>query len=243
MARPCSRSRTWAGRASRCTPVQQAMMDCHGSASAVSARPGFVMSLWQLWEATAGQEADQRAATWRCALGQPLPLHGLSPHPGCRRSAVLICRRRKLDRAPVEASACRAAGRRRGAADRAGLPRATQRWPNWLPCAKPNPMPACWPAAPMWACGSPSSSSDAGRSHLPRPAWPSWRAIETTTPMACGISAGASLEDSLGCAGRGTGPHLREVWPALRLAAHALRLARWVATWPMVHPLVTPRRC
>ncbi|MEO1596352.1 MAG: 2Fe-2S iron-sulfur cluster-binding protein [Pseudomonadota bacterium] len=57
-------------------PVQQAMVDCHGSQCGFCT-PGFVMTLFAMYKSGAPEaRSDIDDATRR----QPLPLHGLPPH-------------------------------------------------------------------------------------------------------------------------------------------------------------------
>ena len=69
-------------------PVQQAMVDCHGSQCGFCT-PGFVMSLWALYlEHQAARNPAERPGASQRAHRQPLPLHRLSADPGGRRAHV-----------------------------------------------------------------------------------------------------------------------------------------------------------
>ncbi len=73
-------------------PVQQAMVDCHGSQCGFCT-PGFVMSLWSLYlEHQDGGSATDRRRDPQRAHRQPLSLHRLSADPRGRRSACSTCR-------------------------------------------------------------------------------------------------------------------------------------------------------
>ncbi len=65
-------------------PVQQAMVDCHGSQCGFCT-PGFVMSLWSLYLQREGRSGPAGAARHRhCAVRQPVPLHRLPADHRCR---------------------------------------------------------------------------------------------------------------------------------------------------------------
>ena len=69
-------------------PVQQAMVECHGSQCGFCT-PGFVMTMAACYEhhCEAGT-VPTRAAAGRRAVGQPVPLHRLPADPRCRAAHV-----------------------------------------------------------------------------------------------------------------------------------------------------------
>ncbi len=86
-------------------PVQQAMVDCHGSQCGFCT-PGFVMSLWALYlEHQPRQTRPTDARDSQRAHRQPLPLHRVSADPRCRRRGCSISRRR-ASTAPRCAGSC-----------------------------------------------------------------------------------------------------------------------------------------
>ena len=99
-ARRCSPSRALQAADGALHPVQQALVDCHGSQCGFCT-PGFVMSLFGLYKNAC---RPSRAAIERRAVGQPVPLHRLSADRRGGAGACTTCR------APAD---WRGAGRRR----------------------------------------------------------------------------------------------------------------------------------
>ena len=75
-----------AGRDGALHPVQQAMVDCHGSQCGFCT-PGFVMSLFALYKSAA---SPSRAGHRRRAGRQPVPLHRLSADRRCGAAHVRL---------------------------------------------------------------------------------------------------------------------------------------------------------
>ena len=141
-ARRCSRSRTCSAADGALHPVQQAMVDCHGSQCGFCT-PGFVMSLWATY-----QHHQARAARGRRASRSPTscpatcaaaPATGRSSMPAQRMFDLPAV---PLDAAPVVA-ALRSAARRRAAARVAApaptLPSRRARSPNFAALRAAHP--------------------------------------------------------------------------------------------------------
>ena len=74
-------------------PVQQAMVDCHGSQCGFCT-PGFVMSLFGLYKSCVA--ADERHGAIGCVVRQPVPVHGLPADPRRGRRDVRPAGARRL---------------------------------------------------------------------------------------------------------------------------------------------------
>ena len=214
-------------------PVQQAMVECHGSQCGFCT-PGFVMSLFALYK----QRAPSRRATRSsdALVRQPVPLHGLpadrrrgardvrgcsapaagaAPGRGADGSAHRERRpKSELARAARSARSTRhvrirsrraSAGARRARVD--ALARAAGRTSG---------MRASWPAPPTSACGSPSSIAISATSSTSA----TWRscAPSRARPTHLTIGAAATLDRRLRRARRDMARAARSVG-ALRLGA------------------------
>ena len=153
------------GRTAALHPVQQAMVECHGSQCGFCT-PGFVMSLWSTYEhhRRARHAADAPAARRR-AVRQPVPLHRLPADPRRRRAHVRPAGRAARHRAGAAPRCERLRATtplrlRRAAAPT--LPSRRARSTNSPRCAPRIPRRACSPARPTSACGSTSSSATLG---------------------------------------------------------------------------------
>ena len=110
-------------------PVQQAMVECHGSQCGFCT-PGFVMTLAATYEHhhEAGTVAHA-PATGRRAVGQPVPLHRLPADPRCRAAHVRAAGApagHRADRRDAAAAARRCAAALRGAEPRRGAATASR---------------------------------------------------------------------------------------------------------------------
>ena len=149
-ARRCSRSRTCAAATATLHPVQQAMVECHGSQCGFCT-PGFVMSLWATLPAprergtqpTRQQLADDLSGNLcRCTGYRPIldagaaHVRAAAPCGSTPRRSVAALRALQRDAAGI-ASASRA--RRR-------LPSRRARSTSWPRCASASATRSSWPA-------------------------------------------------------------------------------------------------
>ena len=227
-------------------PVQQAMVECHGSQCGFCT-PGFVMSLWSTYERhqRARHAADAPAARRR-AVRQPVPLHRLPADPRCRRAHVRAAAACALDTAPARRGAAQTLQRRSRRCTLRRRRRASFIAPRTLDAlaalrARAIRRRACWPARPTSACGSTSSSAT-----LPRPDLRRRRrraeAHRDARDGALSIGAGASLED----AWRALVQRCADAAPTCGCASRRRRSAtpaRWAATSPTARRSATARRC
>ncbi len=142
-------------------PVQQALVDCHGSQCGFCT-PGFVMSLWAAYQ-NRGQAGPFRAPPARQQLADELS-GNLCRCTGYR--PILDAAQRAYDvppvrlaRAPVVAAlqtlqAAPALHYRPAGHAAFHAPRTLH---ELAALREQRPTRSCWPAAPTWACGSPSS--------------------------------------------------------------------------------------
>jgi xanthine dehydrogenase iron-sulfur cluster and FAD-binding subunit A len=138
-------------------PVQQAMVDCHGSQCGFCT-PGFVMSLWALYlEHEAGKSPPGGPAIRSALTGN------LCRCTGYRPILDAALRMFELPRVPFDRRPCIGSCARLRAIPRsfmsmevaASLRRA--RWPSSSTFARPIPRRPSSPAIPISACGSRSS--------------------------------------------------------------------------------------
>ena len=175
-------------------PVQQAMVDCHGSQCGFCT-PGFVMSLFALY-ATRGRRRP-RATINDALAGNLCRCTGYRPIVDAAPSAPMPWRRPR--RQPPRRDRGAAAARSRGA----------RRW-RWSTTAQPLlraaharragraassaiPRRICSPAAPMSACGSPSSIARLDTVDLCSAASPSLRRDRESPTTHLEIGAGPPM--------------------------------------------------
>ena len=220
-ARRCSRSRTSPAADGALHPVQQAMVDCHGSQCGFCT-PGFVMSLWARLRAPHGaRHAADAPAAGRRAVGQPVPLHRLPADPRCRRAHVRPARRAARHRAEVARSAARrlqaAPPIAPAAAPTAPTSARRARSTRSPRCGAPNPRRASLAGSPTSACGSTSSSATCRRLRLHRRRRRA-EAHRDRATACCSIGAGGVARRRLARAGRRTGRR----WPRSGCASPSL---------------------
>jgi xanthine dehydrogenase small subunit len=203
-------------------PVQQAMVDCHGSQCGFCT-PGFVMSLWacERERCASAAPADPAADLADDLAGNLCRCTGYRPILDAGER--MFERRPALDDGPGGGRAAPAwpptlalHGARRRSTPRA-------RWPTSPRCARPPPRRGCWPAAPTSACGSTSSSATLPRAAVRLGAWPS-----------CSASSEGRRQLHIGAAASLEAPGRR--WPPLAgRAARAVAALRLAAGAPRRH--------
>ena len=225
-------------------PVQQAMVACHGSQCGFCT-PGFVMSLWALYQHHAARGTrPSRQRDRRRAVRQPLPLHRLPADRRRRRTHVRPAARRRSTprRSSPRSTRCSDAAplrtRRREPAPSFIAPRNARRLRR-RPCS-------AHPDARILA-----GSTDIGLwvnkvfRDLPRllyiGAVGELKRIETRDGV-LSIGAAASLEDAWRAL-VARWPHARRDVAALRRRAAAPHRERWAATSPTARRSATRRRC
>ena len=252
-ARRCSRSRTCNAAAAphestaRLHPVQQAMVDCHGSQCGFCT-PGFVMSLWSTYEHHRRPARSRRRQQLADDLsGNLCRCTGYRP--------ILDAGQRMFD-LPARAARHRAGGRRaRQPAARRRASTTPRPGPaaGPLPCADhagrtgraaraPSRTPSCWPADRRRPVGQ-QAVPRPRRHHLRRRRRRAEGASRTRRPTAeLDIGAGASLEDAFGALVRACAEPDRRL-AALRLAADPPCGHAWAATSPTARRSAIRRRC
>ena len=160
--RPCtgassSPSRTCSARTATLHPVQQALVDQHGSQCGFCT-PGFVMQLYAGWQEGAARRTGRRVKDWlagnlcRCTGYGPIVEAGLeigaAPRDGAAADAAIAAR---LERARRRAQCCMSCMASSNGSRRA-------RSTSWRRSISTIPTRSWSPARPMSDCGSPSST-------------------------------------------------------------------------------------
>jgi hypothetical protein len=138
-------------------PVQQALVECHGSQCGFCT-PGFAMSLWGMYLKRRSRKLPlaQARSTTPCPATCAAAPATVPIIDAARRMTELP--RVDFDRAAL-AAACAACSASAGChlqRPRPDLPRAAHARRTGGRCAPPIRRRCCWPARPTSACGSPS---------------------------------------------------------------------------------------